>query len=111
VLKDWNKVDDKTKILSIKYDERQGNWESKKIAQKLLDNGFWYYYQGKLSQDVKRDVAQQHLWALRPAKSPAVLIEFWNISQESQAYILREYSKREELAKNFVSSLIKVYKK
>lgn len=111
VLKDWNKVDDKTKSLSIKYDERQGNWESKKIAQKLLDNGFWYYYQGKLSQDVKRDVDQQHLWALRPAKSPAVLIEFWNISQESQAYILREYSKREELAKNFVSSLIKVYKK
>jgi hypothetical protein len=33
------------------------------------------------------------------------------MSQESQAFILREPTKREELAKNFVSSLIKVYKK
>jgi N-acetylmuramoyl-L-alanine amidase len=111
MLRSWNTIDDKTKILSIKYDERQGNKDSEKIAQQLLDNWFWYYYQWNLSPDVNRDVAQQHLWVLKTAQSPAVLIEFWNISQESQAYILREYSKREELAKNFVSSLIKVYKK
>ena len=111
MLRSWNTIDDKTKILSIKYDERQGNKDSEKIAKQLLDNWFWYYYQWKLSPDVNRDVAQQHLWVLRTVQSPAVLIEFWNISQESQAYILREYSKREELAKNFASSLIKVYKK
>ena len=111
MLRNWDIVDDKTKILSIKYDERQSNNESKLIANQLLNNGFWYYFNWKLAGDVKRDVAQQHLWVLRTAKSPAILIEFWNISQESQAYILREYSKREELAKNFAASLIKVYKK
>lgn len=111
MLRSGNIVDDQTKILSIKYDERQKNNASKVIADQLLNNGFGYYYNWKLSPDVKRDTANQMLWVLKPAKSPAVLVEFWNISQESQAYILREYSKREELAKNFVSSLIKVYKK
>ena len=111
MLPKWDSIDDKSKILSIKYDARQQNESSKKIASQLLNNWFGYYYQWKLAQDVKRDVIEQHLRVLNTAKSPAVLIEFWNISQESQAYILREYSKREELAKNFVSSLIKVYKK
>ena len=87
------------------------NKASKELAKQLLNNGFWYYFNGKLAGDVKRDVVQQHLGAIRPSKSPAILVEFWNMSQESQAYILREYTKREELAKNFVSSLIKVYKK
>lgn len=111
ILRKGKKVDEESKILSIKYDERQSNKEGESIAKELLNNGFWYYYNWKLAEDVKRDVAQQHLWVLKPSKSPAILIEFWNISQESQAYILREYTKREELAKNFVSSLIKVYKK
>ena len=112
MLRQWNKIDDKTKILSIKYDERQvWNEVSKELAKQLLNNWFGYYYQGNLSPDINRDVAQQHLWVLRPTTSPAILIEFGNISQESQAYILREHTKREELAKNFVSSLIKVYKK
>ena len=111
MLRSWDIVDDQTKILSIKYDERQGINESKVIADQLLSNGFWYYYNGKLSWEVKRDTANQKLWVLKPAESPAVLVEFWNISQESQAYILREHTKREELAKNFASSLIKVYKK
>jgi len=111
MLRSWDIVDDQTKILSIKYDERQGVNESKVIADQLLNNWFWYYYNGKLSQDVKRDTANQRLWVLKTAQSPAVLIEFWNISQESQAYILRENTKREELAKNFAAALIKVYKK
>ena len=111
MLRSWDIVDDQTKILSIKYDERQGINESKVIADQLLNNWFWYYYNGKLSQDVKRDTANQMLWVLKTAQSPAVLVEFWNISQESQAYILRENTKREELAKNFASALIKVYKK
>lgn len=112
MLRSGGKIDDKTKILSIKYDERQKwNKASKEIAEQLLNNGFWYYFNGKLAGDVKRDVKQQLLGALTSAKSPAILIEFWNMSQESQAFILREPTKREELAKNFVSSLIKVYKK
>ena len=111
MLRSWDIVDDQTKILSIKYDERQGVNESKVIADQLLNNWFWYYYNGKLSQDVKRDTANQRLWVLKTAQSPAVLVEFWNISQESQAYILRENTKREELAKNFAAALIKVYKK
>lgn len=109
ILRSGENIDDKSKILSIKYDERQGNKESESIAKQLLDNWFAYYYNGDISRDVKRNVDKQHLWVLRPAKSPAILIEFWNISQESQAYILREYTKREELAKNFVSALIKTY--
>jgi len=111
MLKNGDEIDDKSKILSIKYDERQANTESKNVAEKILNNGFGYYYNWKLAADVKRDVAKQHLWVLKPVNSPAILIEFWNISQESQTYILREPTKREELAKNFVSSLIKVYKK
>lgn len=107
ILRKNGKIDDQSKILSIKYDERQENQESKEIGQRLLDNGFWYYFNWKLVDNVERDTAQQHLWVLKPTKSPAILIEFWNISQESQAYILREPTKREELAKNFVSSLIK----
>ena len=112
MLRNGDKIDDQTKILSIKYDERQSwNEASKELAQQLLNNGFGYYFNGKLASDVKRDVAQQHLGVLKTANSPAILVEFWNISQESQAYILREYTKRDELAKNFAASLIKVYKK
>jgi N-acetylmuramoyl-L-alanine amidase len=79
MLRSWDIVDDQTKILSIKYDERQGVNESKVIADQLLNNWFWYYYNGKLSQDVKRDTANQRLWVLKTAQSPAVLVEFWNI--------------------------------
>lgn len=110
MLRNGNKIDNQSKILSIKYDERQKNPKSKSIANKLIENGFWYYYNWELAKDVKRNATSQKLWALKPCKSPAILIEFGNISQESQAYILREYTKREELAKNLVSSLIKVYK-
>lgn len=107
----WTKIDDHSKILSIKYDNRQWNKESEKLARQLLDNGFWYYYNWKLVEDVKRDVAPQLLWVLKPSKSPSILIEVWNLSQPNQAFVLREYSKRQELAESFVSSLIKVYKK
>lgn len=105
-------IDESSKILSIKYDGRcEKASQSEQLAKDLLANWFGYYFQNDLAPDVKRDVAKQNLWALRHAKTPALLIETGNISQESQAFILREYSKREELAKNFVSSLIKVYKK
>jgi len=111
ILRKGNKVDEESKILSIKFDERQNNPESEKLAKQLLNNGFWYYYNGNLAGDVQRDVSSQKLWVLKTTTVPAILIETWNISQESQAFILREPTKREELAKNFVSSLIKVYKK
>jgi hypothetical protein len=44
MLRSGNIVDDQTKILSIKYDERQKNNASKVIADQLLNNGFGYYY-------------------------------------------------------------------
>jgi hypothetical protein len=40
MLRSGGKIDDKTKILSIKYDERQNNPESEKLARQLLNNGF-----------------------------------------------------------------------
>jgi N-acetylmuramoyl-L-alanine amidase len=102
----WN-INDKDKILSIKYDERQAKWNtSKKIGEGIMKNGFWYYFNGTLASDVKRDVKSQKLWVLKPTISPAILVEFWNISQENQAYTLRQSDKREELAKSLVSSLI-----
>ncbi len=111
LLRSWNKIDDQSKILSIKYDERQNNPESERLARQLLNNGFWYYYNGKLAGDIQRDVSSQKLWVLRPTTAPAILIETWNISNENQAYILREYSNRQKFAENFVSALIKSYKK
>lgn len=101
------KVNDTTKILSIKYDERQTKSSiSKTIAEGIINNGFWYYFNGTLAGDVKRDVGKQNLWVLKPTACPAILIEFWNISQENQAYVLRQSDKREDLAKSLVSSLI-----
>jgi hypothetical protein len=44
MLKNGDEIDDKSKILSIKYDERQANTESKNVAEKILNNGFGYYY-------------------------------------------------------------------
>lgn len=107
----WN---DKLKLLDILYSNLQKNKKkSKEIWEKLFNNWFWYYYNWKLNEWVSRwiKLRKKWLWALNWSKSPAILIETWNAYNESQAYILREYTKRDELAKNFVSSLIKVYKK
>ena len=107
----WN---ENIKLLDILYSENQKNKKkSREMWEKLFKAWFWYYYNWELNKWVMRRVNERKgwLWALSWSKSPAILIETWNAYNESQAYILREYSKREELAKNFVSSLIKVYKK
>lgn len=103
----WWKIDEQSKIMSIKVWEWKT--QSKDIAQSLLENWFWYYYNNTKSSVVKHDVANQNLGVLKDLQSPGLLVELWNMANTDQAYYFRTPDNRQKIADSFVKALVKNY--
>ena len=96
--------DDK-KILSIKHQPKTPYSQS--LAEKIMENGFEYTYNGKTATEVEHSVKAQNIQVLRENNNTSLLVELWNMYNESQAFYLRDPERRQILAEKFVHSLIK----
>gem|GEM_PF-3632191 len=59
--------------MSIKH--QPGKDQSKSLAEKIMDNGFEYTYNGNKAHEVEHSVKSQNIQVLRDNKNIALLVE------------------------------------
>ncbi|MBU0626355.1 N-acetylmuramoyl-L-alanine amidase [Patescibacteria group bacterium] len=93
-------------MLNVLYNEKSKN--GKKIADDIFKNEFQYTYNGKKANDVRYGAnPRTNLYVLNQTDAVSILVEFGNLNNVNQAYVLRDPEKRQKISESFVNSLIK----